>query len=203
MKFHAMLFSEVIRKMKIGYARVSTTDQNLSVQIDGLEKEKCEKIYKEKLSGARKDRPELQKALEELRKGDTLVVWKLDRLGRTVKQLLNLIEDLKGKGIHFKSIKDKIDTTTPTGTFFFHVMASFAQLERELTLERTMAGLAAARGRGRYGGRPLIHKTDKKEMAYEMYMKNDKTVKEIADALDMGRVTIYRYIKKRELENVA
>ena len=99
--------------MKIGYARVSTTDQNLSVQIDGLEKEKCEKIYKEKLSGARKDRPELQKALEELRKGDTLVVWKLDRLGRTVKQLLDLIEDLKGKGIHFKSIKDKIDTTTP------------------------------------------------------------------------------------------
>ena len=96
MKFHAMLFSEVTRKMKIGYARVSTTDQNLSVQIDGLEKEKCEKIYKEKLSGVRKDRPELQKALEELRKGDTLVVWKLDRLGRTVKQLLNLIEDLRG-----------------------------------------------------------------------------------------------------------
>ena len=188
--------------MKIGYARVSTTDQNLSVQIDGLEKEKCKKIYKEKLSGVRKDRPELQKALEELRKGDTLVVWKLDRLGRTVKQLLNLIEDLKGKGIHFKSIKDKIDTTTPTGTFFFHVMASFAQLERELTLERTMAGLAAARARGRYGGRPLIHKTDKKEMAYEMYMKNDKTVKEIADALDMGRVTIYRYIQQRTTSNV-
>jgi DNA invertase Pin-like site-specific DNA recombinase len=109
-----------------------------------------------------------QKVLEELREDDTLVVWKLDRLGRTVKQLLNLIEDLKGRGIHFKSIKDKIDTTTATGTFFFHVMASFAQLERELTLERTMAGLNAARTRGRYGGRPLIHKTDKKEMAYEM-----------------------------------
>ena len=141
--------------MKIGYARVSTTDQNLSVQIDGLEKEKCEKIYKEKLSGVRKDRPELQKALEELRKGDTLVVWKLDRLGRTVKQLLDLIEDLKGKGIHFKSIKDKIDTTTPTGTFFFH----------------------------------------------ERVMKNDKTVKEIADALDMGRVTIYRYIQQQTTSN--
>ena len=187
--------------MKIGYARVSTTDQNLSVQIDGLEKEGCVKIYKEKLSGVKKDRPELQKLLAELRPGDTLVVWKLDRLGRTVKQLLDLIENLKGQGIHFKSIKDKIDTTTATGTFFFHIMASFAQLERELILERTMAGLNAARARGRFGGRPLVHNNDKKEMAYEMYMKNEKTVQEIADALDMGRVTIYRYIKKRELEN--
>ncbi len=152
------------------------------------------------MSGARKDRPELQKALEELRQGDTLVVWKLDRLGRTVKQLLDLIEDLKIQRINFKSIKDKIDTTTPTGTFFFHVMASFSQLERELMLERTMAGLKIARSRGKYGGLPNIHSKRKKEVAYDMYLKNDKTVQEIANDLGMGRVTIYRYINKKRSE---
>ncbi len=180
--------------MKFGYSRVSTIDQDLSVQVDGLEKEGCTKIFKEKLSGSRKDRPELQKMLSELRTGDTVIVWKLDRLGRTVKQLLELVEDLKNRGIHFKSIRDKIDTTSAMGTFFFHIMASFAQLERELTLERTMAGLKIARSRGKYGGRPLVHGKNKKDMDYEMYMKNDKTVKEIAEALGMGRVTIYRYI---------
>ncbi len=184
--------------MKIGYARVSTIDQNLDVQIDGLKKEGCDRIYKEKLSGSRYDRPELNSLLENLRKGDILIVWKLDRLGRTVKQLVSLVEELKNRGVQFKSIRDNIDTGSATGTFFFHVMASFAQLERELTIERTMAGLKAARSRGRFGGRPEVHSKDKKELAYKMYLENDKTVQEIADTLDIGRVTIYRYINKRK-----
>ena len=188
--------------IKIGYARVSTTDQNLSVQIDGLEKEGCKKIFQEKLSGSRKDRPELLRLLSELREGDTLVVWKLDRLGRTLKQLLSLIEELKSRKIHFKSIRDNINTDSATGTFFFHVMASFAQLERELILERTLAGLKADRSRGRLGGRPELHTNDKKEMAYDMYLKNDKTVKEIADALDMSHMTLYRFIRKKSEDRV-
>ena len=184
--------------MKIGYARVSTDDQSLDSQIDDLKKEGCEDIYFEKVSGAKSDRPELTKALSYLRPGDTLVVWKLDRLGRTLKQLIELVSDFKEKGIHFKSIKDAIDTSSATGTFFFHVMGAFAELERAMIIERTRAGLSAARSRGRFGGRPEIHKESKKEIAYKMYMENEKTVAEIADDLEMSRMTVYRYIEKKK-----
>ena len=183
--------------MKIGYARVSTDEQNLDAQLDALKKEGCEMLFFEKVTGSKSDRAELLKALSHLRKDDTLVVWKLDRLGRTLKQLIELMDDFKVKNVHFKSIQDAIDTSSPIGQFFFHVMGAFAELERELIRERTKAGLASARSRGRLGGRPELHNANRKEMAYEMYMKNDKTVKEIADALGMGRTTIYRYILKR------
>ena len=183
--------------MKIGYARVSTEEQNLDAQFDALKKEGCEPIFSEKVTGHKADRVELLKALEYLREGDTLVVWKLDRLGRTLKQLIEFMEELKKRGVHFKSIQDSIDTSTATGTFFFHVMGAFAELERELIKERTRSGLNAARARGRQGGRPETHKGSKKEIAYEMYMKNDKTVGEIATALEMSRMTVYRYIRKR------
>ena len=185
-------------QMKIGYARVSTEDQNLDSQIDALKKEGCDDIFSEKVSGASSEREALKKVLTMLREGDTLVVYKLDRLGRTVKQLVSLIEQFQEKGIQFKSIKDTIDTATPNGRFFFHIMSAFSELERELIRERTQPGLSAARARGKQGGRPTLHNQDKKEIAYQMVMeKPHKTVSEIAKALHMSRSTIYRHIDKR------
>jgi DNA invertase Pin-like site-specific DNA recombinase len=126
--------------MLIGYARVSREDQNLDLQLDALNAAKCDRIFSDKRSGAQKVRHGLEDALSHLRAGDTLVVWKLDRLGRTVKQLVDLVEELESKQINFKSVKDNIDTTSSAGRFFFHVMASLAQMERELIVERTKAG---------------------------------------------------------------
>ena len=142
--------------MLIGYARVSTGDQNLDLQLEALKKAGCEEIFKDAISGTRSKRPGLDKALELLRKDDTLVVWKLDRLGRSVKHLVNMVGELREKGVQFKSLTDSIDTGTPSGRFFFHVMASLAEMERELTVERTRAGLEAARKLGRKG-LSLIH----------------------------------------------
>src|SRR5258708_33388799 len=139
--------------MLIGYARVSTQDQNLDMQIEALTKAGCKKVFKDKISGSRAERPGLVKAQEALRDGDTLVVWKLDRLGRSVKNLVDLVGDLYKHGVQFKSLTDAIDTGTPSGRFLFHVMASLAEMERELTIERTRAGLEVARKLGRKGGR--------------------------------------------------
>ena len=136
MKHYAILFFEVIYNMKIGYARVSTDDQNLTSQIEALEKEGCERIFKEKQSGASKDREQLKLALASLRPNDIFIVVKLDRLGRTVKQLVELIDDFEKNNIQFKSLTDTIDTTTPNGRFFFHIMSAFAELEKELIKER-------------------------------------------------------------------
>src|SRR5271156_4989492 len=131
--------------MLIGYARVSTEDQNLNLQLQALTDSGCERIFSDKKSGTQKARKGLEEAVSHLRIGDTLVVWKLDRLGRTVKQLVDLVSELESKGINFKSLSDAIDTTTSAGRFFFHVMASLAQMERELISERTKAGLAAGK----------------------------------------------------------
>ena len=139
--------------MRIGYARVSTQDQRLDVQREALTRSGCDKVFDDTMSGKIADRPGLQKALDILREGDTLVVWKLDRLGRSVKQLVDLVSKFKDEGINFVSLTDSIDTSTPAGRFFFHVMASLAEMERELTVERTRAGLESARKRGRTGGR--------------------------------------------------
>ena len=139
--------------MLIGYARVSTQDQNLELQREALSKAGCKKVFEDKVSGTRADRPGLAKTLEMLREGDTLVVWKLDRLGRSVKQLVDLVGDLHKHGVQFRSLTDSIDTGTPSGRFFFHVMASLAEMERELTVERTRAGLEVAKQLGRKGGR--------------------------------------------------
>ena len=139
--------------MLIGYARVSTQDQNLELQIDALTKAGCLRLFDDKMSGSRAERPGLAKALDMLREGDTLVVWKLDRLGRSVKNLVDLVGQLRTQGVQFKSLTDAIDTGTPSGRFFFHVMASLAEMERELIVERTRAGLDVARKLGRKGGR--------------------------------------------------
>ncbi len=140
----------------VGYARVSTVDQNLNLQVDALKKAGCHEIYEEVISGVHKNKKELEKALSKLRKGDTFIVWRLDRLGRTLQSLLHLVNDLRDKGIQFKSLQDTIDTSTPMGQFFFHVTGSFAELERHLIHERTMAGLKASSDRGIKGGRPKI-----------------------------------------------
>jgi DNA invertase Pin-like site-specific DNA recombinase len=139
--------------MRIGYARVSTDEQSLDLQLDALKKAGCKRVFTDKASAAKGERPGLADAVSHLRSGDVLVIWKLDRLGRTVKGLVELVADLQERGIQFRSLTDGIDTTTPAGRFFFHVMASLSQMERELLAERTCAGLDAARRRGRVGGR--------------------------------------------------
>ena len=182
--------------MLIGYARVSTTDQNLSLQKDALQKAGCERIYEDQISGTKENRPGLQKALEMLRENDTLVVWKLDRLGRSVKSLITLVSDLNSKNIQFKSITDSIDTSTPSGRFFFHVMASLAQMERELIVERTKAGLDAAKKLGRVGGRKRVMSESKLSSAKRL-LEAGALPKDVAKDLGVSLATLYRWIPGR------
>jgi DNA invertase Pin-like site-specific DNA recombinase len=179
--------------MLIGYARVSTQDQNLDLQIDALTKAGCKKLFQEKMSGSRAARPEFSKALEALREGDTLVVWKLDRLGRSVKNLVDLVGELHKQGVQFKSLTDAIDTATPSGRFFFHVMASLAQMERELTIERTRAGLEIARKLGRKGGRKR-RMTDSKIESARKLLANGMPPRDVALNLNVSIPTLYRWI---------
>ncbi len=139
--------------MLIGYARVSTGDQNLDLQKTALFRAECEQIFEDTASGKNARRPGLKRALRRLRPGDVLVVWKLDRLGRSVRDLITLVSELQARGVNFRSLTDSIDTSTPAGRFFFHVMSALAEMERELIVERTRAGLAVARAKGRIGGR--------------------------------------------------
>lgn len=177
---------------RIGYARVSTFDQNLDSQLDELKKAGCTKIFQEKVSSVKK-RPEFEKCLEYLREGDTLVVWKLDRLGRTTKKLLELIDDLKNRGINLQIITLGVDTSTAAGRLFFTMMAGLAEMERELIRERTNAGLQAARARGRMGGRKPI---DEQIMTRAMMMYEAKmTVDDITKTLNISRSTFYKYKK--------
>jgi DNA invertase Pin-like site-specific DNA recombinase len=177
----------------IGYARVSTQDQNLDLQSEALTKAGCEKIFNDKISGSRAERPGLTKALEMLREGDTLVVWKLDRLGRSVKNLVDLVGELHQQGIQFKSLTDAIDTGTPSGRFFFHVMASLAEMERELTVERTRAGLEVARQLGRKGGRRRQMTESKIESAKKL-LANGVPPRDVATNLGVSVPTLYRWI---------
>ncbi len=179
--------------MLIGYARVSTADQNLALQKEALEKAGCERIYEDTISGTRAERPGLTKALEMLRSGDTLVVWKLDRLGRSVKNLIALVGDLNANGIHFKSLTDSIDTGTPSGRFFFHVMASLAEMERELIIERTHAGLEVARALGRKGGRKRTM-TDSKIASAKRLLLSGVPPRDVAKDLGVSLATLYRWI---------
>ena len=142
----------------VAYARVSTIDQNPELQFDALEKAGCEKIFTDSASGMDRDRPELAKCLAYVRKGDTLIFWKLDRIARSVVHLGMIAEDCRKKGVNIKCLTQPIDTTTPTGKLMFHILACFAEFERDIIVERTLAGLAAARARGRIGGRPRKHK---------------------------------------------
>lgn len=189
--------------MKIGYARVSTKDQSLDLQKDALEKEGCSMIFSERISGTLKQRPELHKMMGQLRRGDLVVVWKLDRLGRSLPDLVALVFGFQERGVGFKSIQDNIDTTTPTGKLSFHLFAALAEFERDIIAERTRAGLAAARARGRKGGRPkgLSKKAlDKARLAESLYREKQRSIRQICDHLDISKPTLYRYLRARGVQ---
>lgn len=184
--------------MIIGYARVSTRDQNLELQTNELKKAGCEKIFKEKVSGSVKERPELERLKQQLRPGDTIVVWKLDRLGRSLKNIIDLVLELNSIPVHIKGLTDGVDTTTVNGRLFLNIMASFAEYERELIRERTFAGLESARARGRIGGRPPGIKKDvlaKLKIMRTIYKDEGKSPKEIYKPLGLTHSSYYRYCK--------
>ena len=188
--------------MKIGYARISTKDQNLDLQIDALQKEGCEKIYTEIMSGSKSERPSLQEMVAHLRKGDVVVVWKLDRLGRSLKHLVELVNQFIQQDIGLKSLHDHIDTTTPQGRLIFNIFASLAEFERDLIQERTKAGLNAARTRGRLGGKPkgLSQQAESIACASETLYKEGKlTVNQIIKQLGIAKATFYNYLRHRNV----
>lgn len=187
--------------MLIGYARVSTVDQNLALQRDALTEAGCEHLYTEQLSGAVTDRPELKAALQFARKGDTLVVWKLDRLARSVKQLIETVEKLRARGIGFRSLTETIDTTTAQGLLVFHMFSALAEFERSLIRERTQAGLAAAKRAGRTGGRPPKLTADDIKAAKTMLTNPDIGVTQIAHRLGVSAATLYRHIPAARAAN--
>ena len=181
--------------MLVGYARVSTEYQNLQSQLDELKEKGCEKIFTDIESGAKDNRNGLREALNFLRKGDLLVVWKLDRLGRTTKQLIEIINDLNNKNIGFLSLHENIDTTNSGGKLIFHIFASLAEFERDIIRERTNAGLRSARSRGRVGGRPRAMDEKKIIMAKALYSNENTSINDICKTFKISRATFYRYIK--------
>jgi DNA invertase Pin-like site-specific DNA recombinase len=181
--------------MLIGYARVSTSDQTLDLQKDALQKAGCERIFTDTASGAKAERAGLDEALAYVRPGDTLVVWRLDRLGRSLKHLIETITRLNSKGIGFKSITESIDTTTSGGKLIFHIFGALAEFERDIIKERTQAGLTAARSRGRKGGRPKALTPRKAQQALTLYNDKQNTIDEICRTLNISRATLYRYLK--------
>ena len=181
--------------MKIGYARVSTEEQNLDRQLDSLKEVGCEKVFQEKITGTKKERPELDKLMEQLRSGDLIIISDLTRLSRSVKDLFSLVDQIEKKGANIKSLKESwMDTSTPQGKLMFTIFAGISQFERDLISQRTLEGLAAARARGRKGGRP---KKDEKTitLALKMYQEKTYSISEITKATGVSKTTIYRYIK--------
>jgi len=189
--------------MKFGYARVSTKEQNLDLQIDALKKAGCQEIFHEVVSGAKTKRVELDRLLSTLRKGDILVIWKLDRLGRSLKHLIVLVHQLIEKGIGLQSLNDPVDTTTSQGKLIFNIFACLAEFERDIIRERTQAGLKAARARGRTGGRPkgLSPKAQRKAIAAEaLYKEGELSVVEICQNLSISKATLYKYLRHQGVE---
>jgi DNA invertase Pin-like site-specific DNA recombinase len=182
--------------MLVGYARVSTEDQHLHLQIDALKAHGCEKIFSDQRSGKDTDRPGLKAALEFLREGDTLVVWKLDRLGRSLQDLIQIVNQLRERGIGFKSLQENMDTTSPGGKLIFHIFGALAEFEREIIRERTMAGLQAARARGRLGGRPRKLDKNKAKMVRELYNSGEYSVQQICQEFGISRQTLYNYLQR-------
>lgn len=180
--------------MKIGYSRVSTIEQSLDSQIDALQHAGCERIYTEKASGKTKARPELERMLDAMREGDVVVVWRLDRLGRSLTDLISLMQQFKDRDVEFISLTEQIDTTTPMGTLTFHLFASIAEFERQLTSERTKIGLKAARARGRKGGRKIkLSKSDIKK-AQAMLLDSTVTKTDVANHFGISRPTLNKYL---------
>jgi len=180
--------------MLVGYARVSTLDQKPALQTDALTTASCERIFTEKASGAQRDRPELKAALAYLRQGDTLVVWKLDRLARSMRQLIETVEDMQARGIELRSLTESIDTATPGGRLVFHIFGALAEFERAVIRERTNAGLQAARDRGKKGGRPKTLGAKDLAVAKAMLADPQISVEEVAARLKISVATLYRYL---------
>ncbi|RYE13835.1 MAG: recombinase family protein [Rickettsiales bacterium] len=186
--------------MKLGYARVSTEEQKVDLQYDALKAAGCSEIYSDKISGTKFERPGLAKLIEYARAGDTIVVWKLDRLGRSLKDLVATIQSFIDKGIFFQSLHENIDTTSPSGKLIFHIFASLAEFERDIIRERTNAGLRAARARGRLGGRPTGLSPQAETTSYaafSLYQQGQLSVRDICAKLSISQRTLYKYIKLR------
>jgi DNA invertase Pin-like site-specific DNA recombinase len=179
--------------MLVGYARVSTGEQNLDLQIDALQQANCKKIFTDKLSGAKTTRPGLDEVLEFLRQGDTLIIWKLDRFGRSLKDLVIKVEELQQRGVHFVSLTENIDTMSAAGKLQFHIFSALAEFERDIIRERTLAGLRAARARGRFGGRPKVMSDDKIQLAQKLMKNKELSIQEICEMVAVSRSTLYRY----------
>ncbi len=182
--------------MLIGYVRVSTSDQNLDLQLDALKQVGCNKVYQDVASGAKDDRVGLTEVLSYIRKGDTLVVWRLDRLGRSLRHLIDTINQINDQGSYFRSIQESIDTSTSGGKLIFHIFGALAEFERDIIRDRTNAGIEAARKRGRIGGRPK--KMDEKKIALAKTLMADKSnsINDICDIMQVSKATLYRYLKK-------
>lgn len=191
--------------MLIGYARVSTDGQDHALQLDALHAAGCERVFVETASGVRTDRPELRKALEMARSGDVLVTYRLDRIGRSLKHLIEIAEDLQRREIGLRSLTESIDTTTPAGRFMFSILGALASMEREVLIERTRAGLAAAAARGRRGGRPPVLNSDKLRAARAMLASGTMTASEVARQLGCAPSTLYRHLPggRRALDGMA
>jgi len=184
--------------MKIGYARVSTLEQNPDFQRDALERAGCEKVIVDQVSGTVEARPGLEKLKELLRPGDTLVVWRLDRLGRSLQDLIGWVGYLDAHGVSLQSLHETIDTTTSTGKLTFHLFGALAEFERNLIRERTQAGLAAARARGRLGGRPKSLDQDKRQLAVQLYQEKKISVAKICSMLGISKPTLYSYVRESQ-----
>jgi DNA invertase Pin-like site-specific DNA recombinase len=182
--------------MKVGYARVSTLDQNLDAQQDDLFKAGCLKIFKDKASGAKENRTGLQQAMQFLKEGDVLVVWKLDRLGRSLIHLLEIIKELNERKVGFMSLQENIDTSTSSGKLIFHIFSSIAEFERDLIRDRTKASLMAARARGRIGGRPRLLTEEQVKELNEIYEDRSKSVQSICKQFNISRPTLYSYLSE-------
>ncbi|BAS18461.1 transposon Tn552 resolvase (plasmid) [Arthrobacter sp. Hiyo8] len=180
----------------LGYARVSTGGQDAALQHDALTAAGCYRIFTDTASGSLESRPELAKVLDQLRPGDTLVVWRLDRLGRSIRHLIDQLAALQERGIGFRSLQENIDTTSSGGRLVFHIFASLAEFERDLVRERTNAGLQAARARGRKGGRPSLLTREKLVTARRLYAQKDMTVAKIGEVLGVSRTTVYRALHR-------
>ncbi|MGO4598514.1 recombinase family protein [Terrabacter sp. 2RAF25] len=187
----------------VGYARVSTLEQDAALQRDALHAAGCQRIFTDKASGKLEHRPALDEMLDQLRPGDTVVVWRLDRLGRSLRHLIETVQTLEGRGVAFRSLTESIDTSTPGGKLIFHLFGALAEFERDLIRERTMAGLAAARARGRNGGRPTVWTPEKLKVARGMYDSREHDVATIARVVGVSRASVYRALGQCGTEEVS
>ena len=187
--------------MRVGYARVSTFEQNLDLQKDALKKAGCKKIFVDKVSGVAAARPGIEDAISYLREGDTLVVWRLDRLGRSLKHLIELVGHLEGKNIGFHSLQESIDTSSSGGRLVFHFFGALAEFERNLIQERTKAGLAAARARGKKGGRPKALNDQQRELVVKLYNERNNSIKEICEMMKISKPTLYSYLHQERSQS--